>query len=163
MDERKGFARRTFSGPYLRVRLNGSVVTASEPEHLPRIRSPVATRIIHVRTTQHPGYAVSQEKRKCIEEPFGWGKTIGGLARPMLCGAKKARVQIHSDYGQLQSHPNTKAHCGRGLRSPGRQGVGALLIRSSQHARTFFPQGVQCLINASFSSLLDEYGQAEQK
>jgi hypothetical protein len=51
-------------------------------------------------------------------KPFGWGKTIGGLARPMLCGAKKARVQIHSDYGQLQSHPNTKAHCGRGLRSP---------------------------------------------
>jgi hypothetical protein len=24
-----------------------------------------------------------------IEEPFGWGKTIGGLARPMLRGVKK--------------------------------------------------------------------------
>jgi hypothetical protein len=23
------------------------------------------------------------------EEPFGWGKTIGGLARPMLRGVKK--------------------------------------------------------------------------
>ena len=31
-----------------------------------------------------PGYAVSQRKRKRIEEPFGWGKTIGGLARLML-------------------------------------------------------------------------------
>jgi IS5 family transposase len=41
------------------------------------------------RTTRHPGYAVSQQKRKRIEEPFGWGKTIGGLARPMLRGAKR--------------------------------------------------------------------------
>ena len=41
------------------------------------------------RTTRHPGYAVSQQKRKRIEEPFGWGKTIGGLARPMLRGARR--------------------------------------------------------------------------
>ena len=34
-------------------------------------------------------YAVSQLKRKQIEEPFGWGKTIGGLARPMLRGIGK--------------------------------------------------------------------------
>ena len=44
---------------------------------------------IDARTTRHPGYAVSQQKRKRIEEPFGWGKTIGGLARPMLRGAEK--------------------------------------------------------------------------
>jgi transposase len=31
------------------------------------------------RTTRHPGYAVSQQKRKRIEEIFGWQKTIGGL------------------------------------------------------------------------------------
>src|SRR5262249_60979533 len=41
------------------------------------------------RTTRHPGYAVGQQKRKRIEEPFGWGKTIGGLARPMLRGIGK--------------------------------------------------------------------------
>jgi transposase len=41
------------------------------------------------RTTRHPGYAVSQQKRKRTEEPFGWGKTIGGLARPMLRGARR--------------------------------------------------------------------------
>jgi hypothetical protein len=41
------------------------------------------------RTTRHPGYAISQQKRKRAEEPFGWGKTIGGLARPMLRGAKR--------------------------------------------------------------------------
>jgi transposase len=44
---------------------------------------------VDARTTRHPGYAVSQQKRKRIEEPFGWGKTIGGLARPMLRGVKR--------------------------------------------------------------------------
>ena len=33
---------------------------------------------IDARTTHHPGYAISQQKRKLTEEPFGWGKTIGG-------------------------------------------------------------------------------------
>jgi hypothetical protein len=42
------------------------------------------TSTIDARTTRHPGYAISQQKRKQTEEPFGWGKTIGGLARPML-------------------------------------------------------------------------------
>ena len=41
------------------------------------------------RTTRHFGYEISQQKRKRVEEPFGWGKTIGGLARPMLRGVKK--------------------------------------------------------------------------
>jgi transposase len=31
------------------------------------------------RTVRHPGYAVSQKKRKRVEECFGWMKTIGGL------------------------------------------------------------------------------------
>ena len=41
------------------------------------------------RTTRPPGYAISQQKRKRTEEPFGWGKSIGGLARPMLRGARR--------------------------------------------------------------------------
>ena len=45
---------------------------------------------IDARTTRHPGYAISQKKRKLVEEPFGWGKVIGGLARPMRRG--KAHV-----------------------------------------------------------------------
>src|SRR5829696_8329597 len=44
---------------------------------------------IDCRTTRHPGYGVSQQKRKRVEEPFGWGKMIGGLGRPMLRGVKK--------------------------------------------------------------------------
>src|SRR5688572_6483956 len=33
------------------------------------------------RTTRHAGYAVSQQKRKLVEQGFGWIKTIGGLRK----------------------------------------------------------------------------------
>src|SRR5204863_7694209 len=33
------------------------------------------------RTTRHPGYQISQRKRKRIEEIFGWLKTVGGLRK----------------------------------------------------------------------------------
>jgi len=33
------------------------------------------------RTTRHPGYLVSQRKRKLVEQSFGWMKTIGGLRK----------------------------------------------------------------------------------
>jgi transposase len=33
------------------------------------------------RTTHHAGYALSQQKRKRIEEIFGWLKTVGGLRK----------------------------------------------------------------------------------
>lgn len=33
------------------------------------------------RTTRHAGYAVSQRKRKLVEEVFGWGKTVGLLRK----------------------------------------------------------------------------------
>jgi transposase len=33
------------------------------------------------RTTRHPGYVVSQQKRKLVEQGFGWMKTIGGLRK----------------------------------------------------------------------------------
>ena len=46
------------------------------------------------RTTRHPGYEISQQKRKRVEEPFGWGKTIGGLARPMFRGVERLRFKF---------------------------------------------------------------------
>jgi IS5 family transposase len=33
------------------------------------------------RTTRHPGYVISQRKRKLVEQAFGWMKTIGGLRK----------------------------------------------------------------------------------
>lgn len=35
------------------------------------------TSTIDQRTTRHPGYRVSQRRRKMIEEVFGWMKTVG--------------------------------------------------------------------------------------
>jgi transposase len=40
-----------------------------------------STSIIDQRTTRHPGYAISQQKRKRIEEIFGWLKTVAGLRK----------------------------------------------------------------------------------
>jgi transposase len=33
------------------------------------------------RTTRHAGYALSQQKRKLVEQGFGWMKTVGGLRK----------------------------------------------------------------------------------
>jgi transposase len=44
---------------------------------------------IDARTTQHDGYAVSQRKRKLVEQAFGWMKTIGLLRRVKLRSLEK--------------------------------------------------------------------------
>jgi transposase len=41
------------------------------------------------RTTRHQGYAISQRKRKLIEQVFGWMKTIGGLRKLRHCGGER--------------------------------------------------------------------------
>lgn len=41
------------------------------------------------RTTRHVGYAISQRKRKCIEQCFGWAKTVGPMRQVMLRGLTK--------------------------------------------------------------------------
>jgi transposase len=46
------------------------------------------------RTTRHAGYAVSQRIRKRIEEMFGWGKTVGPIAKTMLRGARRVGAQF---------------------------------------------------------------------
>jgi transposase len=40
-------------------------------------------------TTRHEGYAVSQRKRKCIEQCFGWGKLIGPMRHVLVRGLDK--------------------------------------------------------------------------
>lgn len=46
---------------------------------------------IDARTTRHPGYAVSQQKRKRVEQSFGWMKIIGMLKKVKLRGLEKVR------------------------------------------------------------------------
>jgi len=47
------------------------------------------TSIIDERTTRHPGYLISQQKRKRIEEIFGWLKTVAGLRKTRHRGLAK--------------------------------------------------------------------------
>jgi transposase len=47
----------------------------------PHVAQKVKGSAIDARTTRHPGYAVSQRKRKLIEQVFGWMKTVGGLRK----------------------------------------------------------------------------------
>lgn len=66
-------------------------------EHIEDIRSAGVTphvaqkerSTLDERTTRHPGYEVSQRKRKLVEEIFGWLKTVGPMRRPKLRGKKK--------------------------------------------------------------------------
>ena len=41
------------------------------------------------RTTRHPGYAMSQRRRKRIEEVFGWIKASAGLAKSKFRGTER--------------------------------------------------------------------------
>jgi transposase len=41
------------------------------------------------RTTRHPGYEISQQKRKLIEQPFGWMKTVGLLRKTRHRGRRR--------------------------------------------------------------------------
>lgn len=59
------------------------------PHVAPNIHTNKRTSAIDARTTRHPGFDVSQVKRKLVEEGFGWGKTIGGLRKLHHRGREK--------------------------------------------------------------------------
>src|ERR1700739_3626455 len=48
-----------------------------------------STTVIDERTTRHLGYLISQQKRKRIEEIFGWLKTVAGLRKTRHRGAAR--------------------------------------------------------------------------
>ena len=48
-------------------------------EVTPHIAQTIRDSALDGRTTRHPGYQVSQRKRKLVEQVFGWLKTVGGV------------------------------------------------------------------------------------
>ena len=52
--------------------------------HVAQNTTRVGGSAIDGRTTRHAGYAISQRKRKCIEQCFGWGKLIGPMRQVMV-------------------------------------------------------------------------------
>jgi len=61
--------------------------------HTRKSGTPRATAI-DARITRHPGYAISQVIRKRVEEIFGWGKSVGGLAQLKLRGLAKVKAKF---------------------------------------------------------------------
>lgn len=57
----------------------------------PHVAQKIKGSAIDGRTTRHTGYATSQRKRKLVEEAFGWGKTIAGMAKVKVRGLKRVR------------------------------------------------------------------------
>jgi hypothetical protein len=49
-----------------------------------------ATSAIGGRATRHAGHASSRRRREPVEEPLGWLKTVGGLAKLRHRGKGKA-------------------------------------------------------------------------
>ena len=85
LDRRKGPRKRVTLGadkgydtPDL---VEGARACHTTPHVSPNIHERRPRSAIDGRTTRHAGFAVSQIKRKLVEEGFGWGKTIGGLRK----------------------------------------------------------------------------------
>jgi transposase len=57
----------------------------------PHVAAKVRKSSIDARTTRHAGYAVSLRRRKLVEEAFGWGKTIAGMAKVKVRGLRHVR------------------------------------------------------------------------
>ena len=60
----------------------------------PHVAQKARGSAIDGRTTRHAGYALSQKRRKKIEEPFGWAKTVGGMAQTVLRGLERVRARF---------------------------------------------------------------------
>lgn len=60
----------------------------------PHVAQKARHSAIDGRTTRHPGYAVSQRCRKKIEEPFGWGKTVGRMVQTVYRGIERVRAKF---------------------------------------------------------------------
>jgi transposase len=57
----------------------------------PHVAQKIKGSAVDGRTTRHAGYGMSQRKRKLVEEAFGWGKTIAGMAKVKVRGVRSVR------------------------------------------------------------------------
>jgi Transposase DDE domain len=69
----------------------GRVITDGASGVTPHVAQNTTNRAsaIDGRTTRHAGYAVSQQRRKRVEEIFGWLKTIGLMRKTRHRGTRR--------------------------------------------------------------------------
>jgi transposase len=60
----------------------------------PHVAAKTKHSAVDGRTTRHATYAMSQRKRKLIEEAFGWVKSIAGMAKIKVRGLPRVRFQF---------------------------------------------------------------------
>ena len=73
--------------------------------HIAQTRDTRRRSAIDGRTTRHPGYLVSQRKRKLVEEIFGWMKTFGGFRHTRFKDRRRthfAGVLVAATYNLLR-------------------------------------------------------------
>ncbi len=69
----------------------GCVNEMREHGATPHVASKKSQGAIDARTSRHDGYAVSQQKRKLVEECYGWLKTIGPMRQTKFRGELAVR------------------------------------------------------------------------
>ena len=77
------------------------------------------------RTTRHAGYTVSQQKRKRVEEVFGWVKTVALLRKTRHCGRAPSRVAVRPGRGAVQPGADPQRDRGEGDEITDRRGARA--------------------------------------
>jgi hypothetical protein len=58
-------------------------------------------------TTRWPNYTISQRKRKCIEQVFGWSKTVGRIQQAMYRDRERFEqlfLLTHAAYNLTRMH-----------------------------------------------------------
>lgn len=72
----------------------GFITTARQHGFTPHVAAKKSGGAVDQRTSRHPGYLISQRKRKRVEEIFGWGKTVGPLRKMKHRGATLVRTVV---------------------------------------------------------------------
>ena len=104
----------------------------------PHIARKAPYSAIDVRTTCHPGYQVSQRKRKLVEQVFGWMKTVGGLRK--LRNRGRGLVDWIVTFAAAALQPRAVTESGGDVSLTARIGDGVPLAgaqwRRTSHARS---------------------------
>jgi IS5 family transposase len=79
----KGYDSRDFVAALRHLSMTPHITPKNQPRSGPQIDG---------RTTRHPGFWISQKKRKRIEEIFGWLKVVGGLRKLRYRGTRKVQL-----------------------------------------------------------------------
>jgi transposase len=89
MAEAIAFTRRVTIGGDKGYDTKGFVEGLRDLGITPHVAAKVRGSAIDGRTTRHPGYAISQRKRKRVEEIFGWLKTVAQLRKTRHRGRRR--------------------------------------------------------------------------